>query len=145
MKKILAIAALAASAAVALGQSDANKMKYVQLLAPTMSLSTTGGAVNVAAYKGNASIGVQFSSSPIASTGTVTFYHATAATGTYSRITNAAGTAAVLTQTGPATNDVQTYPIDLALLHPYVRAILLQSGEYTNAVSAFMVAPMKSE
>lgn len=141
---IVAVALVALFAGIAFG-ADANQMKYVQILAPTASLSTTGSAVNVSAYKGNAAIGVQFSSSAIASTGTVTIYHAPAATGLYVRVTNTAGTAATITQTGPATNDVQTYSIDLARLHPYVRAVLSQSGEDTNTVSVFMVAPMKSE
>lgn len=140
----LALVALFAGIGIAFG-ADANQMKYVQILAPTASLSTTGSAVSVSAYKGNAAIGVQFSSSAIASTGTVTIYHAPAATGLYTRVTNTAGTAATITQTGPATNDVQTYSIDLARLHPYVRAVLSQSGEDTNTVSVFMVAPMKSE
>ncbi len=144
MKKIAILALALVAAQLAFGQSDANQMKYVQILAPTASLSTTGSAVNVSAYKGNAAIGVQFSSSAIASTGTVTIYHAPAATGLYVRVTNTAGTAATITQTGPATNDVQTYSIDLARLHPYVRAVLSQSGD-TNTVSVFMVAPMKSE
>lgn len=146
-KKIIvasALVALFAGIGTAFGQ-DANLMKYVQILAPTASLATTGTAVNVAAYKGNATLGVQFSSTAVACTNTVTFYHAAAATGVYSRITNSAGTAAVLTQTGPKTNDVQTYPIDLARLHPYVIAVLAQSGQDTNTASAFMVAPMKSE
>ena len=146
-KKIVILAALVALFAgigVAFGQ-DANRMKYVQILAPTASLSTTGGAVNVSAYKGNAAIGVQISSGAIAATSTVTFYHAPAATGLYVRITNTVGTAAVISQVGPKTNDVQLYSIDLARLHPYVRAVLAQSGEDTNTVSAFLVAPMKAE
>ena len=144
MKKFLGLGLLLALAVSAFG-SDANLMKYVQVLAPTVSLSTTGTVTDVSAYKGNAALAVQFSPSAIASTATVTFVHALAATGTWSTVTNAAGTALVVTQTGPATNAIQTVPIDMARLHKYVRVVLLQSGEDTNAVSAFLVAPMKAE
>jgi len=33
----------------------------------------------------------------------------------------------------------------MARLKPYVRAVVLQSGEDTNSVSALLIAPMKSE
>jgi len=145
VKKIAIIALALVAAQLAFGQSDANQMKYVQILAPTASLSTTGTVVDVAAYKGNAALAVQFSPSAIASTATVTFAHALASTGTWSTVTNAAGTALVVTQTGPATNAIQTVPIDMARVHKYVRAVLLQSGQDTNSVSAFLVAPMKAE
>lgn len=145
MKKIAIIALALVAAQLAFGQSDANQMKYVQVLAPTASLSTTGTVTDVSAYKGNAALAVQFSPSAIASTATVTFAHALASTGTWSTVTNAAGTALVVTQTGPATNAIQTVPIDMARVHKYVRAVLLQSGEDTNSVSAFLVAPMKAE
>ena len=145
MKKIAILALALVAAQLAFGQSDANQMKYVQVLAPTASLSTTGTVTDVSAYKGNAALAVQFSPSAIASTATVTFAHALASTGTWSTVTNAAGTALVVTQTGPATNAIQTVPIDMARVHKYVRAVLLQSGEDTNSVSAFLVAPMKAE
>ena len=145
MKKIAILALGLIAAQLAFGQSDANQMKYVQVLAPTASLSTTGTVTDVSAYKGNAALAVQFSPSAIASTATVTFAHALASTGTWSTVTNAAGTALVVTQTGPATNAIQTVPIDMARVHKYVRAVLLQSGEDTNSVSAFLVAPMKAE
>ena len=145
MRKIAIIALALFAAQLAFGQSDANQMKYVQVLAPTASLSTTGTVTDVSAYKGNAALAVQFSPSAIASTATVTLAHALASTGTWSTVTNAAGTALVVTQTGPATNAIQTVPIDMARVHKYVRAVLLQSGGDTNTVSAFLVAPMKAE
>ena len=145
MKKILIFALAVIVAHSAFAQSDANQMKYLQLLAPTASLSTTGTVTDVSAYKGNAALAVQFSSSAIASTATVTFAHASATTGTWYTVTNTAGTACIITQTGPATNPVQTVSIDLARCKKYMRAVLLQSGEDTNTVSALMIAPMKSE
>jgi hypothetical protein len=145
MKKIAILALALFAAQLAFGQSDANQMKYVQLLAPTVELAATGTVTDVSAYKGNAAVAVQFSPSAVASTATVTFAHALASTGTWSTVTNAAGTALVVTQTGPATNAIQTVPIDMARVHKYVRAVLVQSGQDTNAVSAFLVAPMKSE
>ena len=145
MKKIAIIALALVAAQLAFGQSDANQMKYVQVLAPTASLSTTGTVTDVSAYKGNAALAVQFSPSAIASTARVTVAHANATTGTWVTVTNAAGTALVVTQVGPATNAVQTIPIDLARMRKYVRVVLTQSGEDTNAVSALLIAPMKSE
>ena len=139
-----ALFALFATIGIVYG-ADANQMKYVQILAPTASLSTTGTVVDVAAYKGNATVAVQISPSAIASTARVTVAHANATTGTWVTVTNAAGTALVVTQVGPATNAVQTIPIDLARMRKYVRVVLTQSGEDTNAVSAILIAPMKSE
>lgn len=145
MKKILIFALVAAAALSAFGQSDANQMKYVEILSPTASLSTTGTVVDVSSYKGNAAIAVQISPSAIASTVTVTIAHANATTGTWTTVTNAAGTALVVTQVGPKTNAVQTVPIDLARCRKYMRAVVVQSGEDTNTVSALLIAPMKSE
>lgn len=145
MKKILIFALVAAAALSAFGQSDANQMKYVEILSPTASLSTTGTVVDVSSYKGNAAIAVQISPSAIASTVTVTIAHANATTGTWTTVTNAAGTALVVTQVGPKTNAVQTVPIDLARCRKYMRTVVVQSGEDTNTVSALLIAPMKSE
>lgn len=145
MKKILIFALVAAAALSAFGQSDANQMKYVEILSPTASLSTTGTAVNVAAYKGNATLAVQMSPYIAAATCTVTIAHASSTTGTWYTVTNTAGTAAIFSQVGPATTAVQTVSIDMARLKPYVRAVVLQSGEDTNCVSALLIAPMKSE
>lgn len=145
MKKIAILALALVAAQLAFGQSDANQMKYVQILAPTASLSTTGSAVNVSAYKGNATLAVQMSPYIAAATCTVTIAHASATTGTWYTVTNTAGTAATFSQVGPATTAVQTVSIDMARLKPYVRAVVLQSGEDTNSVSALLIAPMKSE
>lgn len=145
MKNILILALVAAAALSAFGQSDANQMKLLQVLAPTASLSTTGTVIDVSSYKGNAAVAVQISPSAIASTVTVTIAHANATTGTWTTVTNAAGTALVVTQVGPKTNAVQTVPIDMARLRKYMRAVVLQSGEDTNSVSALLIAPMKSE
>jgi len=145
VKKIAILALALVAAQLAFGQSDANQMKYVQILAPTASLSTTGSAVNVSAYKGNATLAVQMSPYIAAATCTVTIAHASATTGTWYTVTNTAGTAATFSQVGPATTAVQTVSIDMARLKPYVRAVVLQSGEDTNSVSALLIAPMKSE
>lgn len=145
MKKIAIIALALVAAQLAFGQSDANQMKYVQVLAPTASLSTTGTVTDVSAYKGNATLAVQMSPYIAAATCTVTIAHASATTGTWYTVTNTAGTAATFSQVGPATTAVQTVSIDMARLKPYVRAVVLQSGEDTNSVSALLIAPMKSE
>ena len=145
VKKILIFALAVIVAQAAFGQSDANQMKYVEILSPTASLSTTGTAVSVAAYKGNATLAVQMGPYIAAATCTVTIAHASATTGTWYTVTNTAGTAATFSQVGPATTAVQTVSIDMARLKPYVRAVVLQSGQDTNSVSALLIAPMKSE
>ena len=143
MKKILSILAIAALPVIAFA-SDANKMKYQSILLPVASTNATSGAVDISAYKGNATFAGMFSASALEATATITLSHSTISTGTYVTVTNAAGTACVLTQTGPATNNVLTVPIDLARVHKYVKATVNQVG-VTNTVSAFLVAPMKSE
>ena len=144
MKNItIMIVAMACLASVVTAQ-DANLMNYVQIYAPGTSLALTSSAVDVSDYKGNATFAAQFGPYTQAATGTVTFVHSTTSGGTYTTITNQAGTAMVITQIGPATNDIQTLDCDLARLHIYVKAIVTQAGD-TNAISAFMVAPMKSE
>jgi len=120
MKKIACFVLLA----VVCGASamDANLMKYQQLIEPVASAATE------------------------AVTSTVSLVHATTSTGTYSVVTNLAGTACTVSQTGPATSAVQTVQIDTARLHSYVKVIVAQAT--TNeipAVSALLVAPMKSE
>lgn len=124
--------------------ADANQMKYVQLMYPQAATAATSGVVTVSAYKGNATFAAQWSPSAQASTGTVTLVHSATSGGTYTTVTNLAGTACVITQTGPITNEIQTVAIDLARVHPYVKVIASQAGD-TNYVSAVLVAPMKSE
>lgn len=147
MKKLVIAALLAAvllpCAAFA---SDANLMKYVQLLSPAASAATTSTAVNVSSYKGNASFVVSFGPATEAVTSTVTLVHSATSTGTYVTVTNIADTALVATQTGPTTSAVQTVAIDLARVHPFVKVIVAQAT--TNQippVSAVLVAPMKAE
>ena len=144
MKRFLLIA-LAALVPLAVFAADANQQHYLQLYAPGTDLALTSSAVDISDYKGNATFGVQFSAQAVNSTNTATLVHSATSGGTYLTATNLAGTACVVTQTGPATNDIQTVAIDLARLNAYVKVIVNQSGEYTNAVSAFLVAPMKSD
>ena len=144
MKRFMILATLAALLPLAGFAVDANQLHYVQLYAPGTDLAITSSAVSVAAYKGNAAFAAQFSPSTQASTGTVTLVHSATSGGTYTTVTNLAGTACVITQTGPATNVIQTVPIDLARMHAYAKVIVAQAGD-TNKISAFLVAPMKSE
>jgi len=146
MKKILAIAiAVALVSGVACFAADANQMKYVQLLAPTAAAASSNSPIDVSAYKGNASFVVQLAPATEAgSVSSVTLKHSATAGGAYVTVTNLAGTACVVSQTGPATTDVQTVSIDLARVHKYVRAYTAHTTQ-TNALSALLVAPMKSE
>jgi hypothetical protein len=106
----------------------------------------TGSAVDVSAYKGNATIVTTMGGAVNEAAGytnTVTIQHATASTGTWSTVTNLAGTAATETVVG-ATGEVDTYPIDLGRLHKYIRAVSVQQND-AGSVGVTLVAPMKSE
>jgi len=125
--------------------ADANRMNYLQLYAPGSDLAITSSAVDISDYKGNAAFAAQFSSTAVSCTSTVTLVHSTTSGGTYTPVTNLAGTACVVTQTGPATSDVQTVQIDLGRMSAWAKVIISQSGQDTNSISSFLVAPMKSD
>jgi len=146
MKKLILILAAAALLPIAVVARDANQMKYVGLLQVDDSGSATGPAVDVSAYKGNAAFVVAWGLSSVAEyTGTVSITHCATADGTYTTVTNLAGTAGTLTNTGVTTNKVDTFSCDLSRLHKYVKASLAEQDNETNGVSVIMVAPMKSE
>ena len=123
---------------------DANQMKYIQLVPPVAAAASSNTAVSVAAYKGNATFLVQFAPATEACSNIVTLKHCATAAGAYVIVTNTAGTACSFTQVGPTTTDVQTISIDMARLHPFVRAYTDHTTQ-TNAVSALLIAPIKSE
>lgn len=133
---------------------DANLMKYVQLLPPNCStnLSVTGDTTDIAAYKGNACLVVETgTASAMTNTITVTLQHSTASNfASPTTVTNLAGTAGVLTESCTTNTahsiNIQTFPIDTARLHKYVRVIYTttQADGYIP-VSATLVCPMKSE
>lgn len=133
---------------------DANQMKYVQLLPANCStnLSVTGSIIDIAGYKGNATLVVNTgASSGMTNTITVTLQHSTAANfANPNTVTNLAGTAGVLTETCGATvadtENLQTFAIDTARLRKYIRVIYTTTlAENYIPVSAMLVAPMKSE
>lgn len=106
----------------------------------------TGSAVDRAAYKGNATVWIQTGvplNSAAAFTNIVTFQHAEAATGTWTTVTNLAGTAGAFTLTG-ASAQTQQFAIDLARLHRYIRATSVQKNDAAS-VGVTLIAPMKSE
>jgi len=124
---------------------DANQMKYVTILPSVASASATSAALDVAAYKGNSTVVVDWGTSTATNySATVTFTHCATSGGSYTTVTNLAGTAGVLAKTGAGTGAVATYPIDLGRVHKYVKAAIAQSNE-TNSVGVILVAPMKSE
>ena len=134
--------------------ADANLMKYVSILPPNAStnLSVTGSTIDIAAYKGNATLLVYTgTSSSITNTITVTFQHSNASNfASPSTVTNLAGVAGVLTESCTATvadtENLQSFPIDLARCHRYVRSIFTTTASDAYIpVSVTLVAPMKAE
>lgn len=135
--------------------ADANNMKYINLLPANAStnLSVTGTTTDVSGYKGNASLVVSTgTASATNNTLTLTLQHSTASNfANPTTVTNLAGTAGVITEVaevgGVATTvNIQTYPIDTARLHKYVRVIYTTTlADNYIPVSAVLVAPMKSE
>ena len=151
MSKMIAVVVAVLLPLFAFGE-DANRMKYVLLLPPVNlieEMTSTGTAINVAAYKGNASFGVLAQNSTGSGrTNTITIQHSTTGTNLWNTVTNLAGSALVFSVTG--TNTVlgvsSNLPCDLARFRVYVRALAAQAGTAdTNAVAVYMVAPMKSE
>ena len=106
----------------------------------------TGSAVDVAAYKGNATF-VFECGSPVnesaAFTNIVTIQHSANGSTAWATCTNLAGTAMVVTDTG-ATGQTATLPMDLSRLRKYVRAVSVQYNDVAP-VGVTLVAPMKSE
>lgn len=138
----LAAAILAPLCASAL---DANQMNYVELLPAQATAAVTGSVVNVSAYKGNAafvfSVGATTATNYSAS---VTVKHCTTTNGTFTTVTNLAGTAVAKTVSGATSGSVTAVPCDLGRLHSFVKVFVSQSGN-TNEVGAMLVAPMKAQ
>ena len=134
---------------------DANLMKYVQLLPPNVStnLSVTGTTTDIANYKGNATLVVETgNASATNNTITVTLQHSTASNfANPTTVTNLAGTAGVITEFadvgGVSTSaNLQTFAIDTARLHKYIRVIFTTTlADNYIPVSAMLVCPQKSE
>jgi len=107
----------------------------------------TGSAVDIAAYKGNATILCAMGGAVNEAAGytnTVTIQMATnSAFSNAITITNLAGTAAIETVVG-STGEVDTYPIDLSRCLRYIRAVSVQQHD-VGSVGVTLVAPMKSE
>ena len=144
MKKIIILAMSLLIPLAVFAAGDANLMKYVSVLGAG-SVAATNAAVDVTAYKGNSSIVVNWGTASSSSyTGTVTVTHSATSGGTYTTVTNLAGTAGVLTSTGITTNEVDTFAIDLGAVHRYLK-LVYAPNTHTNSVSAILVAPMKSE
>jgi hypothetical protein len=137
------LAALTVSVATA---QDANLLKYVTLVNPTASASVTGTGVDVAAYKGNARVLVDFGvvAAVPAYTGIVTI--ATSVNNsTWRTVTNLAGTVGIITKRGSFTNSApEGFAIDAARLSRYLRASIAQY-KYTNSVGVKVVFPFKAE
>lgn len=153
MKKFL-VCFTAACLAVGAFAQDANLMKYVQLIPPTVTTNTTttGSTFDLSAYKGNGiflvAVGTASATNQMT---TVTFQHSTnSAFATVSTVTNINGVAGVLANAvGETTTNgvgLATFACDTARLHKYVRAVSVQSlADQSAPVSVMFVAPMKSE
>jgi hypothetical protein len=128
---------------------DANRMSYVELFplanyAGSRTNSTVTG-VDVSAYKGNATVVCAYGKGSVAAaTSLATMQHCATTNGTYTTVTNYAGTAITFTHVGGAAAVASTKPLDLARVKKYVR-VVVNHGADTNAAAVMLVAPMKSE
>jgi len=152
MKKFIVLL-VAMMACVSFG-ADANQMKYVSILPSitTTNPTTTGATIDIAGYKGNATLVVYGgSASATNNTLTVTFQHSTANNfASPNTVTNLAGTAGVITlPVVDAVTDsaaISTFAIDTARLRRYVRVTLSQTlVDNSIPVAVMLVAPMKAE
>lgn len=134
--------------------ADANLMKYVNLLPANAStnLSVTGATTDIAGYKGNAALVVSTGTASATNNAiTLTLQHSTASNfANPTTVTNLMGTAGVITEASvDATSEsanIQTFSIDMARLHRYVRVIFTTTlADNYIPVSAVLVAPMKAE
>ena len=156
MKKILqsiAVFGLVAACAMPSFGTDANQMNYIEMLSARQQSqavsNSLGTAVDVSAYKGNATWLVQIGPAAVTNEGTTTFTLQTSATesGTYRTATNIAGNAAVITNLASnvrSVGSVQEYAIGLSRLSKWARVRLANTSD-TNEYSSILVAPMKSQ
>ena len=106
----------------------------------------TGTGVDVSQYKGNATIVTTLGGAvneTATYTNTVTIQHSTALDSGYTTLTNLAGTAGTESLVG-ATGSVETFAIDLARAHKYIRAVSVQQND-VGGVGVTLVAPMKAQ
>jgi hypothetical protein len=100
----------------------------------------------VSAYKGNAAFLFELGN-PInestAFTNVVTIQHSANGSTGWTTVTNLAGTAMVVTDTG-ADGQTTTLACDLSRLRKYIRAVSVQQNDVAP-VGVTLVAPMKSE
>lgn len=153
MKKVFEFMLIAGMAVGAVAQ-DANRMNYVSILPPTSTTNQTitGSTIDIAAYKGNATLVVYGgTASETNNYMTVTLQHSTASNfASPSTVTNINGTAAVITvaavDAAAESSGVQTYSIDLSRLHRYVRVTGSRTlADHYIPLSAVLVAPMKAQ
>lgn len=143
------VAIMAAVLPVLCFAADANQMKYVELFplyygtGSTTNSTVTG--VDVSAYKGNATVVCAFGVGSVTTvTNLATVQHCATTNGTYTTVTNYAGTAITFTHVGGAVAAATTKPLDLGRVDKYVR-VIVDHGADTNAAAVMLVAPMKSE
>lgn len=141
MKKLFILVSLMAVSVIA---TDANRLFYSAGLNPT-AVDLTGTAVDVATFKGNGTVVVTWgTASDAAYTGTVTVAHCTTVDGTYTTVTNLAGTVGAMTNVGVTTNEVDTFAVDFGALHKYMQVSVAHLN-VSNNVAAVIVSPMKSQ
>jgi len=148
MKKLFAFLTLACLFAMnaAVFAADANQMHYATL--GVCTADADGTALDVSDYKGNSTVVVNWADGAVGTdatyTGTVTFATCATAGGTFTTVTNLAGTAGTFIRTGSNVASVVTFQIDSARLNKYVRASAVNVN-LTNAVGVVFVAPMKAD
>ena len=114
--------------------------------ARTAAQTITGSAVDVSAYKGNAAFVFECGSPVNEATNfsnIVTVQHSTNGAANWQAITNLAGTAVAVTDTG-STGQTATRAYDLGRARKYIRAVSVQTNDAAS-IGVTLVAPMKSE
>lgn len=146
MKQRIAIAAVAlmAVSALAAGLNTYDSITYQELLAPaTISGNSTGSVFNLGPYKGIAAVVLTVSDNSLdGGTNTITIQHSTASGGTYTTLTNEAGTAVSASIVGSAAGDTSVIKLDTSVAHQYIRAVGSPNGA-TGTVAAVIVLPPK--
>lgn len=142
---LLSVAWVVAALAVGLNTYDGNT--YQTLLAPTADtgVGSTGTAVNVGPYEGIATILFSCTKN-VDSNGTnvITLQSATASAGTYSTVTNLAGTAVQLSQTLGTGATNKAIKLDLGAAHAWVRAVNVPQSA-TGTTACVIILPPKGD
>jgi hypothetical protein len=145
MRKHLIIMAAALILPFFASAGDANLQNYLQVYGPNETLNATGTVVSAATYHGNGRFLASVDTSTATNyTATITLQTSATTNGTFATVTNLAGTVVQASISGAASASLNGVQIDIERLNKFVRVVVAQANE-TNAVSAVLVAPFKSQ